>query len=114
MLTSRFNSVKRWPYLFLLSLVIVAGGCGGSSINSGLGSPGEVAGVVFDSDGNVVRNADVFIDNPSIQTVSNSPGTYILRNVPAEDLIVRATVSENGVTYIGQNLARVFNNDRAR
>lgn len=115
MLATRSTCVKRWSYLLLLaSLAFAAAGCGGSTTGINTGPNGEVAGVVFDADGNIVRDADVFIQDPAIDTISNSSGTYILHDVPAEDLIVRAQVTKNGVIYIGQNLARVFSNDRAR
>ncbi len=115
MLASRSTTVRRRTYLFLASLAIFAAGCGGAgSISGGGGGVGEVSGVVFDTNGNVVRGADVFIQGLSVDSPSNSSGTYILHNVPAEDLIVRASITQDGVTYIGQNLARVFDNDRAR
>ena len=106
--------MRRSTYLFLSLLALAVGGCGGTSINSGFGPSGDVAGVVFDTDGNIVRDADVYIQDPANDTVSNSSGTYILHDVPADDVIVHAKVTKNGVTYVGQNLARVFSNDRAR
>ena len=116
MTTGRSNCVKRTAYALLGSLVLFAAGCGGSTTIGGgnSGPPGEVSGVIFDSDGNVVRDADVFITNPELHTTSSSSGTYVLTDVPAVDLLVRVQTDQDGVTYIGQNLARVFNNDRAK
>src|SRR5437764_10582154 len=111
-MVGRSNCVRRRHYLFLIVLAAFAAGCGGTT-GQPLGPPGEITGVVFDTSGNVVRNANVTVLG-NIETVSNSSGTYILHDGPAADLILHAHVAEGGVNYVGENLARVFSNDRSK
>ncbi len=111
----RFNFVNRRVWVFSIVLALFAAGCGGGATSQqDFGPPGEVSGVVFDTGGNVVRNANVSTLDGSVTTISNSAGTYILHNVPAKDLIVQAQVSQGGVNYVGENLARVFSQERAK
>lgn len=88
-------------------------GCGGT-LAGGQNGSGEVGGVVFDKNGDVVRGARVYLSNPSREATSNSSGTYVLSDVPADDLLIRAEVTQNGVHYVGQNLARVFDQERSK
>ena len=105
--------MRRSTYLFLGALALLVAGCGGTNGTNGTGQ-GDVAGVVFDTDGNVVRGARVFVDNPPREATSNSSGSYVLSGLPANDILIRADVTQDGITYVGQNLARVFGFDRAK
>jgi len=92
-------------------------GCGGS--DGGVNGRGEVSGVIMDETGTVVRDARVFYDGPGGATddrevKSNSAGVYVLPNIPATDVVVRAEIRRNGVRYYGQNVARVNNGERTR
>lgn len=110
----RLKFVDRRVCFFALVLAICVSGCGGATNRQDFGPPGEVSGVVFDAEGNVVRGATVSVLDRGITTVTNSSGTYILHDVPAEDLIVQARASQGGMNYVGENLARVFSQDRAK
>lgn len=70
---------------------------------------GEVTGLVVDGDGNPVRDATVYVGDQ--QTVSDSAGRYVLGNVPAEDLNVKAQTTIGGTKYYGQNLGRVYRDE---
>lgn len=109
----RLVSVDRRSVLLLAGLALLLGGCGGEASFSNL-QPGEISGVVFDPDGNVVRDARVFVESPTIETRSNSSGSYVLRDVRESEPMVKAEVTQNGVRYIGQNLARVFELERSK
>jgi hypothetical protein len=113
MQANRSTCVRGTTYLFLGALALIAAGCGGT-ISGGQNGSGEVGGVVFDKNGDIVRGARVFLNSPSREATSNSSGTYVLSDVPAEDLLIRAEVTQNGVHYVGQNLARVFDQDRSK
>lgn len=96
--------------LFALTLALLAG-CGGS----GTKLFGEISGVIYDANGNVVRGARVFVEQPSrTETLSNSSGAFILSNVPEGDVYIQAEITVNGARYIGQNVARVFGTERAK
>lgn len=87
-------------------LLVGCGGGGGGSANRG-----EVAGVVFDADGKPVRGATVFVDaGGHRETETDSAGTYVLRDVAAQDILVRAETPDG--QFVGQNLGRVFTNER--
>lgn len=93
---------------FVLSLLVI--GCGGG----GTTYYGQVSGIVTDVDGNVVRGARVWVDGTGHQTVTNSAGLYLLEVVPEEDVLIRASVTRNGITYVGSNVARVYADERAK
>ena len=85
--------VKRsWVLIAGLGIILAGcgGGGGGGGYNPGIGS---VSGVVYDQNGNIVRNAQVFFggggSGPQIQTVSNSNGAYILNGLPAFDDVIQ-------------------------
>lgn len=113
MSTDRPFIVRSLGVLAILGSLIVAG-CAGNGATFIDRDPGEISGVIFDEDGDVVREADVFIQSPRRETFSNSSGAYVLRDVPADDLVVRAELFKDGIEYYGQTLARVFENERAR
>lgn len=87
-------------------------GCGGGG--GGSQARGEVSGVVFDADGNPVRGARVYVDSGGDrETFTDSAGAYVLRDVTAKDLLVKArATADGGAVFVGQNLARVFRNER--
>lgn len=115
MVPTRSISVKSRSLLALTSAMLLAG-CGGGVADGGFnGPPGEVSGVIFDIDGNPVRSARVYTtDGNDRETDSNSSGSYVLRDVSSSDLVIRAEVAQGGVRYIGQNVARVFENERSK
>ncbi|MEA2552455.1 MAG: hypothetical protein QOJ65_631 [Fimbriimonadaceae bacterium] len=108
----RLISVSRGFFALFLASAIVAAGCAGSGLTTG--RTGEVSGVVFDSDGNVVRGARVFLASPLREATSNSSGAYILKDVPSDDVLIRAEVTQGSTDYLGQNVARVFGPDRSK
>lgn len=103
---------KRWV---LAGLLVAAAGCGGGGGTGSNAGYGEVAGVVFGPDGGVVRGARVTVSGVGGRTATtNSAGQYVLRNVPAVDATVRADITIDGVRYVGSNLARVYDRERAK
>lgn len=89
-------------------VALLLAGCGGGG---GSTARGEVSGVVFDGDGKPVKGATVFVDSGGHRsTETDSGGTYVLRDISAEDLIVRAETPDGN--FLGQNLSRVFSNER--
>jgi hypothetical protein len=94
-----------WAPALLGLLTLIA--CGGGGVGQS-----SVSGLVFDIDGNPVRGARVYVDQGAArETLTTTSGSYRLEGVSAVDLPIRATVVKNGVTYTGQNVARVFSND---
>lgn len=98
----------------LISLVILVAmfGCGGGG-GTGSGIRGEVTGLILDFNGDAVRGATVWIDG-SGETVSNSAGTFLLENVSPGDRRVRAEIVQDGLTYRGENMVRVFEGERSK
>jgi hypothetical protein len=94
--------------LFLLLLGMLLAGCGGG----GSDTVGSVSGFVQDVNGNPVRDARVFVDNGP-QTYSNSAGTYVLTDVHGTLRTVKATVSQDGVSYFGSNTAQIFDGENS-
>jgi len=91
------------------ALVICGCGGGGGAAN------GEISGVVFDSNGNVVRNAYVFLNSDLTNSVhSNSNGTYVLKNVSPGQQLVVVNATQDGVKYAGENVATVDSSQRAK
>lgn len=87
---------------------LLLAGCGGGG---GSAQKGEISGVVFDGDGKPVKGATVYVDaGGHRETETDSAGTYVLRDVAAKDLIVRAQTPDGN--FLGQNLSRVFTNER--
>lgn len=83
-------------------------GCGGG----GGAVLGQVAGVISDVNGGVVRGARVWIGARS--TVSNSSGAYVLDRVGEGEQTVRAEIVQDGIRYVGQNVTTIYANERSR
>lgn len=83
--------------------------CGGGGAGNGTG---QVSGIVTDVNGDPVRGALVFSGSRS--TYSNSAGSYVLDNVSAGDILVRAEIEQDGIDFNGQNVARVFRDERTK
>lgn len=96
---------------FLALGLIALAGC-----NNGSGVLGEVSGVIYDGSGAVVRNARVWVSTSKdrAETRSNSSGAYILEGVPEGDTFIQAEITVDGLKYIGQNVARVFDGERSK
>lgn len=86
----------------------MAAGCGGG----GSATLGQLAGVITDLNGGVVRNARVWVGSQTTQ--SNSSGAYILEGVKEGEQTVKAEVIQDGIRYVGQNVANVFPNERSK
>lgn len=78
-------------------------GCGGQPSSP---PTSTISGRVVFQDGLPARGAVVTGRDGSTTTSSN--GAFVLTKQRAADLIIRAEYSENGVKYIGQNLARTY------
>ena len=83
-------------------------GCGGG----GSQFFGEVSGIVTDANGDPVRGARVFASGR--ETFSNSAGSYVLTRVVEGDQIIRAEITQDGIAFSGQNVARIFGEDRTQ
>ncbi|MDR3690383.1 MAG: carboxypeptidase regulatory-like domain-containing protein [Fimbriimonas sp.] len=107
----------RYQYALLVVIAVGLAGCGGGGGDGGYSvGIADVSGVVFDQNGNVVRNAQVFYSDSYSgvfrQTLSNSNGAYVLKAVPALDDLIQCQLQSNGVQYFGQNLARLYDGTR--
>jgi len=98
--------------IFYSAALLALVGCGGGSGGNGPRNA-EVSGIVTDFNGNPVRGARVFI-NQFGETDSNSSGAYQLHNVSEGDFKVRAEITQDGITYKGENVARVFSGERTK
>lgn len=93
------------PFAFLILTLL---GCGGAGAGFG-----NIAGVVLDENGNPVRGARVYVEGSAPrETVSNSAGSYLLADVSAEDLIVKATIG-SPTQFYGENFVRVFDTNQS-
>jgi hypothetical protein len=93
--------------------ILALAGCGGGS-GSGIGSGNsEVAGIVTDFNGDIVRGARVWVNGHG-ETVSNSSGSYVLEGLPEGDFKVRCEIEKDGIRYKGENVARVFDGERTK
>lgn len=99
-------SMVRFFVLFLVAAMVA--GCGGIGPNF----VGEISGVVFDANGDIVREARVFFQGK--ETFSNSSGIYVLQDVGEGQVAVRADVVRNGVTFSGVNVFQVFRSERTK
>lgn len=101
--------IKQHRFLVLLPIAMAiglysAGGCGG---DGGAGpKTATIAGIVTDIDGNPVRGA--LVHSRDASTTTSVSGSYTLPKNREEDLIIVAELSQDGVNYSGQNLARTF------
>lgn len=89
---------------------MLVAGCGGGG---GSDTVGDVSGFVQDIDGNPVRDADVYVDFGP-QTVSNSAGSYVLTGVHGDVKTIKASTTQNGLTYYGENLVQLFDGERSK
>ena len=101
--------MKRISSFLGAAVLVTLIGCGG-----GGGSQffGEVSGIVTDANGDPVRGARVF--SSGRETFSNSAGSYVLTHVVEGDQIIRAEITQNGIDFSGQNVARIFGEDRTQ
>ncbi len=113
MLHTRLTSVK--PYLALLwagGLLSLLAGCGGGG-NPGLNVPGEISGIVYDANGNIVRDAHVYV-NSNIGTFSNSNGEFVVQNVSSNQVLLKATTDQDGLNYYGEQVVELFDGERTK
>jgi hypothetical protein len=105
--------VKHAHAFLFVCLALLLSGCGGGKNKV----PGSISGVIFDINGEVVRNARVWCDlsGPNDpETRSNASGAYLLTGVPESIQIVRAEVTQNGLRYYGQTAIQVFEGDQTK
>jgi hypothetical protein len=96
-----------WTLGGAMLLTLLSCGGGGSSA-----FVGQIAGVVTDANGSPVREARVFAAGK--ETFSNSAGSFVLTGISEGDHLVRAEITQNGVDFNGQNVARVFRQERTK
>jgi hypothetical protein len=99
--------VKFFIPAVLLGAALVLSSCGGASSRLG-----QVSGVVVDANNNPVRNARVWAGGGGTQTATNAAGIYVLEGVPRGDVVIRAEIVQNGIRFLGSNVARVFEQER--
>lgn len=85
--------------------MIALAGCGGRGIDGEV-LRREITGLVTDLDGNPVRGARV--QSGASVTFTGSSGAYSLNVLDDEFVEVTAEVTQDGVTYSGQNVASTF------
>jgi hypothetical protein len=97
---------------FLLAAVtsLLFAGCGGKTVSTQDGN-GEVSGIVYDESGGTVPGVSVYAAGRT--TTTGPGGAYVLKDVSAVDLLVKADTEINGKIYYGQNFARIFGNERS-
>ncbi len=105
------RSMRLLHGLVCLAMLFAMAGCGGGGTGSGV--KGEVSGLILDYNGDAVRGAKVWIDG-SGETLSNSAGTFLLHDVRPGDRRVRAEIVQDGLTYRGENMVRVFEGERSK
>lgn len=111
---ARLTQVKSYLPLLAAAALTMTLACGGT-VPGTFDGTGEVSGVVFDESGNPVRGATVWADEGARpETLSNSSGSYVLRDVPALDTVIRAEIEKDGQTFVGQNVSRTFDAERTR
>ena len=99
--------------LFLsLPAIALLSSCGGG----GPSAFGQIAGSVFDADGNAVRDARVYLEggDGGRETRTNSFGSYLLDRAGAKSVTVKAEVDQGSARYFGQNVATVFEGERTQ
>jgi len=96
-------------FLFLLLMGVLIAGCGGS----GPAPVGDITGFIEDTSGNPVRNARVFLDGGP-QTFSNSAGSYRLSGGSGAVQTIKATVTQDGVSYYGENTVQIFDGETSK
>jgi hypothetical protein len=100
--------------LAVLLALFTLDGCGGGG-GGGNNVQGSVSGVVFDINGNPVRGATVYTgDQYNVTTVSNSAGSYRLTPVAGQVNTIYASLTSNGVQYVGENTFQVYNGEQTK
>jgi hypothetical protein len=104
----------RYFWAGLAASAAILAGCGGGDNGGGFSGPGfgSVSGVVFDQNGNPVRNAQVSYTDSligEVDTVTNSSGAFVLRAITAGVDVIQAKLTSGGVSYFGQNVAFLNN-----
>ncbi len=105
---ARFSCVKYFRFLLLALPALIAAGCGGRSGTFFT----QISGIVTDLDGGIVRDARVWIGTKETRT--NSSGLYVISGIAQGERLVRAEVFRGGTRFTGQNVARVFGNERTK
>lgn len=100
--------MKHISWFLGAAVLVTLIGCGGA----GSQFFGEVSGIVTDANGNPVRGARVFANGR--ETFSNSAGSYVLTRIPEGDQVIRAEITQDGIDFSGQNVARIFGEDRTQ
>ena len=109
----RSTCMKGWMgWLILLCASVALFGCSGSGGGTSGGGSGTVTGFIQDINGRSVIGATVQIGG--ITTTSNSGGAYVLNNVPAGDRLIKASVTQDGILYFGENTVQVFDETESR
>lgn len=91
--------------------MLALAGCGGGH-GSGPRDT-QVSGIVTDINGDIVRNARVWI-NGFGETHSNSSGAYVLQDINEGDFVIRAEIDQDGVTFKGENVVRTTHDLRSK
>src|SRR5579862_5677027 len=100
---ARTTNVKPQTFFILLIALLMAAGCGGT----GSSTVGDITGFIEDFNGNPVRNARVFVDGGP-ETLSNSAGSYRLAGVTGDQRTIKATVTQDGASYYGEQVVQLF------
>ncbi len=97
----------------LALFALLLAGCSGGGGDDGPLARTEISGVIFDANGDPVRDARVYYEGGggARETRSNSAGQYVLEDLPAGDLLIKAKVEE---TAYGQNVARTLSGERTK
>lgn len=102
--------MKKNLILALTLSALAVFGCGGGGSSSGTKNS-TISGRVTFPDGTPARDVSVVSADAVVQSSTN--GAFILTGVRAADQIIKASVTEAGVEYVGQNLARTYNGEQA-
>lgn len=68
---------------------------------------------MLDPNGNLVRDARVYI-NSTYSVQSNSAGVFLIRNVPYQDVLLKATTDQDGVNFYGEQTVEMFSGERTK
>lgn len=91
----------------LAVLCLMLAGCGGQGTKNS-----TVTGTVTDINGNAGRN--VRVSGGGSSTFTTTSGAFVLTKVREGEQILRAEIVQDGVRYVGENLARVFSNEQTQ
>lgn len=98
---------QNWILLVVALATFALIGCGGGGDSP---KTSTISGRVTFQDGLPVRGATV--EGSEGSTVTSSNGAYILTQQPESDSFVKATFTDGGVTYVGQQLAQTIANSQ--